>query len=107
MTRKSDILHRRLPDLESEFRLLLPPVLKQCAAGRWRLFGQNDHIEESKYLHWPEVYLLKTMAHEIRSIRQDFGQTDPVVARSLHSCPLPAPNVPVDPNLPPLFLDEF
>jgi hypothetical protein len=106
MTRKSDILHRRLPDLESEFRLLLPPGLKQCAAGRWRLFGQNDHIEESKYLHWPEVYLLKTMAHEIPSIRQDFGQTDPVVERFLHSCSLRGANVPGEPKLARLLLDE-
>jgi hypothetical protein len=52
------------------------------------LFGQNDHIEESKYLHWPEVDLLKTMAHEIRSIRQDFGQTDPLVERFLYYCSL-------------------
>jgi hypothetical protein len=88
MTRRSDILHRRLQSLESEFHFLLPPVPQQCAAGRWGLFGQNDHIEESKYLHWPEVDLLKTMAHEIRSIRQDFGQTDPLVERFLYYCSL-------------------
>jgi hypothetical protein len=52
MPRKSDIQRRRLQGLESEFRLLLRPVLLQCAAGRWGLFGQNDHVEESKYLHW-------------------------------------------------------
>src|ERR1700686_3683755 len=37
MTRRSDILHRRLQGLESEFHFLLPPVPKQCAAGRWGL----------------------------------------------------------------------
>jgi len=62
MTRRSDILHRRLQSLESEFHFLLPPVPKQCAAGRWGLFGQNDYIEESKYLHWPVVDLLKFAA---------------------------------------------
>src|SRR5260370_30986224 len=106
MTRKSDILHRRLPDLEAEFRLLLPPVLKQRAAGRWGLFGQNDHIEESKYLHWPEVDLLKTMAHEMRSIRQDFGHTNPLVERFLHYCSLRGANVPGEPKVARLFLDE-
>jgi hypothetical protein len=49
MTRKSGIQLRRLQRLESEFRLLLPPVLKQCAAGRWGLFGQNEHLKESRY----------------------------------------------------------
>jgi hypothetical protein len=69
MTTKSDILQRRLQDLECEFRVLLRPALKQCAAGRWGLFGQNDHVEGRKYLHWSEAELSKNKAHEIRSIR--------------------------------------
>jgi len=92
--------------LESEFRLLLPPVLKQCAAGRWGLFEQSDHIEESKYLYWPEADRLKSMAREIRSIRQDFGQTDPLVERFLDYCSLRGANVPGEPKLARLLLDE-
>jgi hypothetical protein len=106
MMKKSDIRHQRLPDLESEFRLLLPPVLKECAAGRWSLFEHNDHIEVSKYLYWPEADLLKSMAREIRSIRQDFGQTDPLVERFLHYCSLRGANVPGEPKLARLLLDE-
>lgn len=106
MTRKSNIQKRRLQGLESEFRLLLPPVLKQCAGGRWGLFGQNDHVEESKYLHWSEAEQLKNMAHEIRSIRQDFGQTDPLVERFLHYCSLRGANMPGEPKLARLLLDE-
>jgi len=106
MTRKSDIQRRRLQGLESEFRLLLRPVLLQCAAGRWGLFGQNDHVEESKYLHWSEAEQLKNIAHEIRSIRQDFGHPDPLVERFLHYCFLRGPNVPGEPKLAQALLNE-
>jgi hypothetical protein len=106
MTRKSGIQLRRLQRLESEFRLLLPPVLKQCAAGRWGLFGQNEHLKESRYLHWPEAELLKNMADEIRLIRQDFGQANPLVERFLHDCSLHSANVPGEPKLAQVLLDE-
>jgi hypothetical protein len=55
MTKREDIKQRKLEGLEEEFRSLLPRVLKQCAAGRWGLFGQNDHLEASKYLHWSKA----------------------------------------------------
>ena len=35
-----------------QFRSLLPRVLKECALGRWGLFGQNDGADGSKYLFW-------------------------------------------------------
>jgi hypothetical protein len=73
MTKREDIEQRELEGLEEEFRSLLPCVLKQCAAGRWGLFGQNDHPDGSKnpYFVWVEAEQLKKMAHEIRSIRRD------------------------------------
>ncbi len=92
--------------MEPEFRSLLPRLLKQCAAGRWGLFGQNDHLDESKYLYWPEAEQLKNMAREIRSIRQDFGETNPQVERSLHYCSLRGANVPGEPKLAQSLLDE-
>jgi hypothetical protein len=106
MTRKSNIQQQSLQGVESEFHLLLPSVLKQCAAGRWGLFGQNDPLEESKYLHWPDAGLLKSMAHKIRSIRQDFGQVDPLVERFLHYCSRRGANVPGEPRLAQAWLDE-
>jgi hypothetical protein len=65
MTKRADIQQRRLVGLEAEFRSLLPRVLKRCAAGRWGLFGQNDHLEDSKWRYWPEAEQLKIMAREI------------------------------------------
>ena len=35
MTKREDIQQRRLDGLESEFRSLLPRMLKECASGRW------------------------------------------------------------------------
>jgi hypothetical protein len=72
MTKREDIEQRKLEGLKEEFRSLLPRVLKRCAAGRWGLFGRNDHLVASKYLHWLEAEQLKRIAHEIRSIRLEF-----------------------------------
>ena len=107
MTRRSEIQQRRLEGLESEFRLLLPLVLKECAAGRWGLFGQNDQFEESRYLRWPQAEHLKEMAYEIRSIRQDVGDADSLVERLLHDCSLRGANVPGEPKLAKALLDEI
>jgi hypothetical protein len=52
MTKREAIQQRKLDGLEAEFRLLLPRVLKECAAGRWGLFGQNDAADGTKYLFW-------------------------------------------------------
>jgi hypothetical protein len=49
---------------------------------------------------------LRNVAHEIRSIRQDFGQTDPLVERFLHRCSLRDANVPSEPKLARVLLDE-
>jgi hypothetical protein len=74
-------------------------------AGRSGLFGQHDHFEESRYLHWPEAEQLKDMAREIHSIREDFGESNPQVERFLHYCSLRGPNVPGEPKLAQSLLD--
>jgi hypothetical protein len=51
--KRSRIQQSRLDELEAEFKQSLIQVLKECAAGRWGLFGQNDHLEEGRYLSWP------------------------------------------------------
>jgi len=84
MTKREAIRQRRLENLESEFRLLLPRVLKECAAGRWGLFGQNDHFDESKYLYWPDAEHLKEMALEISLIRYVTRCREPLLHQ--HSC---------------------
>jgi hypothetical protein len=106
MTKREDIQQRRLEGLESEFRSLLPRVLKECATGRWGLFGQNDGADGSKYLLWPEAEQLKSMAIEIRSVRLEFGESNPQVERLLHYCSLRGSNFPGEPKLAQALLDE-
>jgi len=106
MTKKLDVRQKRLEGLESEFCALLPSVLGQCATGRWGLFGQNDHVEGNKYLHWSEAEELKSMAREIQLIRQDGGQSNPLVERFLYYCSLRGSNVPGEPKLARAFLGE-
>jgi hypothetical protein len=108
MTKREDIEQRELEGLEEEFRSLLPRVLKQCAAGRWGLIGQNDHPDGSKnpYFVWPEAEQLKKMAHEVRSIRLEFGESNPQVERFLHYCSLRGANVPGEPKIAQALLHE-
>jgi len=42
-------------------------------------FGQNDAADSSKYRFWYEAEQLKSIAGEIRSIRHDFGESNPTV----------------------------
>ena len=106
MTKKEGIQQRRLEGLEAEFRSLLPGVLRQCADGRWGLFGQNDHPDGSKYLFWAEAEQLKSMAREIRSIGLEFGESNPQVERFLHYCSLRGANIPGEPKIAQSLLDE-
>lgn len=105
MTKREDIQQRRLESLESEFRSLLPRVLKECAAGRWGLFVHNDG-DGGKYLFWPEADQLKTMAIEIRLIRESFGESNSDVERFLRYCSLRGSNLPGEPRLAQSLLDE-
>ena len=99
MTKRENVQQRRLEGLESEFRSLLSRVLQECAAGRWGLFGQNDAADGSQYLFWSEAEQLKSIAGEIRSIRHDFGESNPTVERFLHYGSLRGSNVPGEPRL--------
>jgi hypothetical protein len=71
------------------------------------LFGHNDHIDDGKWWYWSEAEQLKSMAREIRSIRQDFGQSNPLVERFIYYCSLRGANVPGEPKLAQAFLDEI
>ena len=108
MTKRERIRQDRLSNLESEFRTLLPRVLKECAAGRWGLFGQNDALDGSKYLFWAEAEQLKAIAAEIRSIRRDdFGEPNADVERFLYYCSIRGSNALGEPRLAQAFLNEL
>ena len=94
-------------ELEAEFEQSLIPVLKECAAGRCGLFGQNECFEERRYLDWPAAEDLKRRAKQIRILCAEFGRPNSVVERFLHYCALRGANVPGEPKLADAFLDEI
>jgi len=100
MSKRERIRGARLAEIEAEFRTLLPSCLRECARGRYGLFGQNDHLDpEGRYWSWPEAKRLKQLAEEIRAIRLEFGQTNKECERFLELCSLRGPNVSGEPKL--------
>ena len=106
-SKRSRIQERQLDEMQSDFDTLLITVLKQCADGRWGLFGQNDGFDGSRYLHWAEAEALKDRAKQIRILREEFGEPNPLVERFLHYCSLRGANVPGEPKLAKAFLEEI
>ena len=78
------IKEKRLDDLESDFEPLLISCLRECAGGRWGLFGQNDASDVARYCQWDEAEQLKEIANEIQELRAEFGQPNAQVDRFLH-----------------------
>jgi hypothetical protein len=74
---------QRLDALEREFESLLILCLKECANGRWGLFGQNQHPDSIRALRWSEADRLKELAEQIAQIRTEFGQLNPNCERFL------------------------
>jgi hypothetical protein len=107
VAKRIPIKHQKLDALEAEFYDLLPTCLKQCADGRWGLFGQNDDAEGHRWLRWPEADRLKEIAEEIQNLRREFGEPNPLCERFLHYCSLRGSNVPGEPKLARAFLHEL
>jgi hypothetical protein len=108
MTKREKIREDRLAEIEKEFRPLLISCLKESAAGRWGLFGQNDHVEHyERYWGWPEAKRLNDLAQEFRSIQAEFGQTGETCERFLELCSLRGSNVPGEPKLGAEFLTRI
>jgi hypothetical protein len=101
------IKEQRLDALEEDFRPLLLACLGECADGRYGLFGQNDSPELVPYYQWDEAERLKQMAHEIRAFRAEFGQPNALAERFLHYASLRGSNVPGEPKVAKVFLDEI
>jgi hypothetical protein len=97
----------RLNELENDFRPRLLSCLRECAGGRYGLFGQNDGPGMARYSQWDEAEELKEIAVEIREIRAEFGQPNSQVDEFLRLCSLRGSNVPGEPKLANVFLDEI
>ena len=87
MKKRTKIQEMRLVEIEEEFHALLLSCLQECHQGRYRLFGQNDHLDpEGQYWRWPEAKRLKALAKEIKSIRLEFGHANEICERFLQLC---------------------
>jgi len=107
MTKRSRIQRNRLEELESDFESWLTSVLKESAAGRWGLFGQNDSAGGDTYLQWPAADAVKSQAEQIHDLRKEFGEPNPLVERFLDYCSLRGASVSGEPKLARLLLDEI
>lgn len=108
MTKRHEIQEMKLIEIEDEFLTLLPSCLRECAQGRYGLFGQNDHLDpEGHYWGWHEAKRLKALAHEIKSLRLEFGETNELCERFIQLCSLRGPNVPGEPKLAAKFLADL
>jgi hypothetical protein len=94
MTRSSKARHNRLAQLEAEFEPLLLSCLRECADGRYGLFGQNDLLDtEHRYWNWPEARQVLEMAEEIQALRSGFGESSTIAEQFLYFRSLRGANV--------------
>src|SRR5579863_1787791 len=100
MTKSQKVRERQLCKIEGEFMVLLHSCLRECTQGRHGLFGQNDHLDlEGRYCAWPEAKRLRNLALEIKSLRQEFGQTNEPCERFIQLCSLRGSNGPGETKL--------
>ena len=85
---RRDAKEQRLDDLECDFRPRLIAVLRECASGRWGLFGQNNYGELARYYVWPEA-------------------DDPLSIKFLEYCSMRGTNLKGEPRLAQQFLAEI
>ena len=98
MTMRASPKEQRLQALEDEFGRLLIQCLKECANGRWGLFGQNINKESRAALYWEQADRLKELATEIHQIRAECGQANETCERFLQCHAEHGANLPGEPK---------
>ena len=73
MNSRSARLEAEIASLELEFRTKLVVALRNCAGGRWGLFGQNNHL--LKVLS-PEAEDLLAIGSSIEGLRNKAGMSE-------------------------------
>ena len=69
---KAQRLSERLDELEREYQAVLTKALTECAAGRWGLFGHNEHLYPLG--NPPELVELRELAQTIDRVRARIGE---------------------------------
>src|SRR5215469_3557384 len=104
MTRHEKAEQKRLEQLEQEFAEMLPKLLRECAGGRWGLFVNSPVV--AAYMDWPEAERLRSMARQIRDMRSESGETNPLAQKFLQYLSRQGENVPGEPKLAAELLTE-
>lgn len=98
---------QRRTALENDFEPLLIKCLKECANGRWGLFGQNQQPESAAALYWPEAEQLRKLAEEIRELRAKSGQPNAMSEQFLNCCSERGSNLQGEPKRARKFLESL
>jgi hypothetical protein len=107
MRKPAKAKEKELQELEEEFPPLLHSCLRECARGRWGLFGQNDHPEMNLWYYWPEAVRLREIAIRIQLIRTTYGVPNELCERFLALCSLRGSNALGEPRLAESFLHQL
>jgi hypothetical protein len=88
---------------------MLISCLRECAQGRWGLFGQNEPTNPTlpRFWKWPEADALKKIATEIQRLGSELGTSNSLCDRFEDYRALRGSNVPGEPKLAQIFLDEI
>lgn len=99
----------QLQPLTQAFREQLLACLEECAAGRYGLFSDLEHIDEAyeKYRPWPEAARLRELAFALQSILAQSEETDFLCDQFLDLCSIHGENDPGEPKLARAFLNEI
>lgn len=101
-------LEQSLAVMEAEFRSKLVDALHACEAGRWGLFGQNDHLSPESS-HAGIAAELLSLGEQIRRFRMEFGVVEGFepYERLLEYRKLRSANTVGEPKLAAAFLREL
>jgi hypothetical protein len=104
---KSDHLAGRLAALEEDYRSKLVGALRECASGKWGLFGHNDHLTPKAPV-LSAVEELAELGRDIETIRTRLGlEPFPLHQRFWASRGRASPNAPGEPKQAQSWLAEL
>lgn len=99
----------QIESLTRAFHEQLQACLEECAAGRWGLFTDLEHVSEevAKYRAWSEAARLRELAFALQSILAQSGEADLLCDQFLDLCSIHGENDPGEPKLARAFLNEI
>lgn len=108
-------MEAQLHTLEEQFSTKLIPALRECAGGRWGMFGRYDDViagqgnDIGEMLKSKAAEELLEAGEEIERLRRELGFTEPFrpFKRFLEYRRMRGSNVPGEPKLAVQFLEEL